>query len=179
VGRFPSFGRQLGEALALWRLPGLRHLQERETRSQRYLEEQSVDWVVGAFLAVRAEAAAQVGELDERFFLYSEEKDWCYRIRAAGWDVRHLPHIAVIHHTGGYDRPGLKAQLSYSKLLFAHKHFGPARRTGIRAALALQHGARALALAGRHVTPRWRTGRLRNELEALALVLGRAEPPFR
>ena len=45
----------------------------------------AADWLVGAFLIARAEALAEVGGLDERFFLYSEETDWCYRFhRPAG-----------------------------------------------------------------------------------------------
>lgn len=172
IGRFPTMGRQLGEALLLSRLPGLRFLQEMETRTDRYAEERSADWLVGAFLAVRAEAANEVGGLDERFFLYSEEKDWCFRIRAAGWDVRHLPVLRVVHHTGGYDRPGLKAQLTYSKLLFAQKHFGPVRRSGIRLGLLTRHAVRTLASTARRRPDR------SHERQALALALGRGEPPF-
>ena len=49
--------------------------------------EQAVDWVTGAALLVRREAIAQVGPLDEGFFMYSEELDWCHRFRDAGWRV--------------------------------------------------------------------------------------------
>ena len=43
-------------------------------------EAQEVDWLVGACLCVRASAVAQVGLFDERFFMYSEELDWCRRL---------------------------------------------------------------------------------------------------
>jgi len=164
IGRFPTGLRQFGEALLLKRVPGLRHLQEMETRPKRYLTERSADWVVGAFLVARREAVEQIGGLDERFFLYSEEKDWCYRMRQAGWDIRHLPTLAVLHHTGGYSKPGMLAQLTHSKLLFARKHFGLPRRAGIRAGLVARHAARA--------------GRGANEREALTRALGRGESPF-
>lgn len=57
-----------------------------------------VDWVVGAALLVRREAYAQVGRLDEEFFMYSEELDWCKRIKAAGWQVVYFPEARIIHH---------------------------------------------------------------------------------
>ena len=53
----------------------------------------------------RRDAAEQVGPLDERFFLYAEETDWCLRFRARGWDVRHLPVMTITHHEGDSTRP--------------------------------------------------------------------------
>ncbi len=176
TGRFPSTTRQFGEALRLAEIPGLSRFQEMEQRSGLDREERSVDWVVGAFLIVRAEVIAEVGALDERFFLYSEEKDWCYRIRQAGWDVRHLPIMEIIHHTGGYDAPGLLSQLTHSKLLFADKHYGPSRRLGIRTGLALRHATRALAF--RLPSSRDRRRRADAEREALLVTLGRLRGPL-
>ena len=57
-----------------------------------------VDWVVGAALLVRREAYAQVGGLDEGFFMYSEELDWCRRLKAAGWQVVYFPPAQIIHY---------------------------------------------------------------------------------
>jgi|HubBroStandDraft_6_1064221.scaffolds.fasta_scaffold00641_4 GT2 family glycosyltransferase len=157
---YPSPRRAFGEALALpWR--GWR---EEEQTPSRYREERSVDWLVGAFLIARSEAVRDIGGLDERFFLYSEETDWCYRARAAGWDVRHLPQMIVTHHTATTYAPDLAAQLSYAKLLFAHKHYRRARASAIHAALAVRHLVRARLAAERH---------------ALAVVTGVAPPPFR
>jgi N-acetylglucosaminyl-diphospho-decaprenol L-rhamnosyltransferase len=59
-----------------------------------------VDWVMGAALLVRREAYAQVGGLDEGFFMYSEEVDWCRRLKAAGWQVVYFPPAQIIHHAG-------------------------------------------------------------------------------
>jgi N-acetylglucosaminyl-diphospho-decaprenol L-rhamnosyltransferase len=178
IRRFPSPARQLGEALALGRAPGLRRLQEPETRTRSYERECSVDWVVGAFLVVRSAAVAAVGPLDERFFLYSEETDWCYRLRRSGWDVRHLPVMEVVHHGGGYERPELAAQLSYSKLLFASKHLGRLRALALRAALVLRHSLR-VAIVGALSLRRPSLGaRLRAERQALLVALGISRPPF-
>jgi N-acetylglucosaminyl-diphospho-decaprenol L-rhamnosyltransferase len=61
---------------------------------------QDVDWLVGACLMIRREAYAQVGQLDERFFMYSEEVEFQHRLREAGWRVVYLPAAQVIHHEG-------------------------------------------------------------------------------
>jgi GT2 family glycosyltransferase/lipopolysaccharide/colanic/teichoic acid biosynthesis glycosyltransferase len=56
-----------------------------------------VDWILGACLLVRKEAVDSVGLLDERFFLYFEDVDWCYRMKQRGWKVFYHPDSVVIH----------------------------------------------------------------------------------
>ena len=57
-----------------------------------------VDWVSGALLIVRPEAIAQVGLMDEdRYFLYSEDQDWCCRMWHKGWRVAYVPQAKAIH----------------------------------------------------------------------------------
>lgn len=175
---FPSPVRQLGEALCLWRVPGLEHLQEEEHRKDPYASEVSADWLVGGFLIVRREVLAQVGGLDERFFLFSEETDWCLRIRAAGWDVRHLPFMRVTHHTGRSARRDLFAQNSFSKLLYANKHFSRRRRWAFRATLALRHALRVAGLAPLALRRPNLRERVAAEALALLVVLGVTPPPF-
>jgi GT2 family glycosyltransferase len=68
---------------------------ERATRQERY-----VDWVTGACLLVRREAAEHVGLLDERFFLYTEDVDFCASIRAVGWKVLFTPAAEIVHLRG-------------------------------------------------------------------------------
>lgn len=58
------------------------------------------DWVSGACLAVRRTVYEEIGGLDERFFLYFEDVDWCARIRRAGWRVVYNPAIQVTHLGG-------------------------------------------------------------------------------
>jgi N-acetylglucosaminyl-diphospho-decaprenol L-rhamnosyltransferase len=90
-------------------------------------ETQEVDWLVGACLLMRREALDQVGPLDERFFMYSEEMDWCYRAKGRGWNVVYLPAAQVIHHEGKSSEqvlPVRHIQFQRSKVLFFKKHHG-------------------------------------------------------
>lgn len=57
-----------------------------------------IDHPLGAALMVRREAIVQVGFLDERFFIYCEEIDWCLRIKAAGWSIWCVPEAEIVHH---------------------------------------------------------------------------------
>ncbi|MHB1131358.1 MAG: glycosyltransferase family 2 protein [Chloroflexota bacterium] len=89
------------------------------------LEQRRVDWVSGAFIALRRRALADVGLLDEDYFMYTEEVDWCYRARRRGWSICYLPEAQAIHWSGASARrvPERKrAQLYQSKWLFMRKH---------------------------------------------------------
>lgn len=59
-----------------------------------------VDWVSGACMIIRRKAIDQVGLMDERFFMYWEDADWCKRMWQAGWKVVYNPGIAITHHVG-------------------------------------------------------------------------------
>ena len=61
---------------------------------------QDVDWITGACMLARGAALAEVGLLDEGFFMYSEEVDWGRRFKLAGWRVVYLPTAEVMHHEG-------------------------------------------------------------------------------
>lgn len=178
IRRFPSPLRSFGEALFAAHWPLLRSWQELETRPGRYSREGPADWLVGAFLIARREAVAQVGPMDERFFLYSEEIDWCYRFWQAGWPVVHLPEMEVTHHAGGRDRDDLMAQLSHSRLLFTAKHHGSLRRRGIRLGLALGHLLRLAIFTPLSLLRPRHAARVRAEAAGLRVVLGRAGPPL-
>jgi N-acetylglucosaminyl-diphospho-decaprenol L-rhamnosyltransferase len=88
---------------------------------------QAVDWVVGACLLVRREVYEEVGGLDEGFFMYSEELDWCRRIKDAGWAVVYLPTATVIHHEGKSSEQVVASRQIYfqsSKVRYFRKHEG-------------------------------------------------------
>lgn len=84
--------------------------------------------VCGACMLVRRKTAEQVGLLDPDFDpLYSEEEDWCYRIRQAGWKIYHLPQAKVIHYgSQTMNRAPLHKleKLYEKKTLFFRKHYG-------------------------------------------------------
>jgi len=60
----------------------------------------AVESLIGACLLVRREVIRQVGLLDEDYFMYLEDADWCYRIRKAGWLLYYLPSATIYHHGG-------------------------------------------------------------------------------
>jgi GT2 family glycosyltransferase len=89
-----------------------------------------VDVVSGMFLLVRREALDRVGPMDEGFFVYAEEADWCFRLRRAGWRCTFTPAARIVHRDGGGKstaqvRVRMYVQLQKSILLFHRKHFGP------------------------------------------------------
>jgi GT2 family glycosyltransferase len=90
-------------------------------------DEREVDVVTGCFMLVRQEAIKQVGMMDERFFVYGEETDWCYRFKQAGWRILFTPNAHIIH-LGGASSEQIKSemvlQLRASILLFFKKHKG-------------------------------------------------------
>ena len=100
-----------------------------------------VDSVYGAALMVRREIIERVGVLDTRFDpIYSEEVDWCYRIKMAGWKIYSLPDAKVIHYgsqTMNRAVPRKYELLLSHKLLFFRKHGGPAATTIYRLSLGL------------------------------------------
>jgi N-acetylglucosaminyl-diphospho-decaprenol L-rhamnosyltransferase len=120
--------------------------------------ERSTDWISGACLMARRAAVNEVGLLDESYFMYTEETDWCYRMRQAGWTVYYLAGSRVIHWGSQSSRrvPEPRRSLVYrSKWLFMRKHRGAAVAEVFRAALwaisALKLGlwaARSLHLDG-------------------------------
>jgi N-acetylglucosaminyl-diphospho-decaprenol L-rhamnosyltransferase len=61
---------------------------------------QEADWVPGACLMVRREVVEKVGGLDEEYVMYSEEVDWCWRVKQAGWGVYYVPQAEIVHWGG-------------------------------------------------------------------------------
>ena len=118
-GRDPTLGVLLRRNLA--RLRG-------RAESERWDIDRpiAVDWVSGACLAVRAAAIAQAGLLDERFFLYFEDVDWCRRFRAVGWRVVYDPTVTVTHLGGASQTQtaGGSPHYDHSLIVYTRKHSG-------------------------------------------------------
>ena len=146
IRRFPNALRALGEALSAEHVPGRpRWLGERELDRDAYDREVECDWTSGSFMLARREAIESAGLLDERFFMYSEETDFCRRIKSAGWSVRHFPWVTILQYgaKAGSD-PGIESMSAYSRLLYARKHFSRAHRALYHSTLLLRHGLRGL-----------------------------------
>jgi N-acetylglucosaminyl-diphospho-decaprenol L-rhamnosyltransferase len=126
--RFPTLGTAFLESTVLqqW-FPRNRVLSDYYILDRSDDEEQDVDWVVGACLLMRRQAWEQVGPLDERLFMYSEELDWCRRLKAAGWRVMYIPSATVVHYEGKSSSQVVPARHTYfqsSKVFYFRKHHG-------------------------------------------------------
>jgi N-acetylglucosaminyl-diphospho-decaprenol L-rhamnosyltransferase len=177
VRYFPNALRAFGEALGSERLPGPRRwLGERELDLSRYDREFACDWTLGSFMLTRREAIEAAGFFDERFFMTSEETDFCYRIRHAGWEIRHLPQMTIIHHIG---KAGIvlsmEAQNSWTRLHYARKHFSAPHRAVHYAALVTKHLVRSLFVSRDREVARTRRRAARYTLRVL---IGAEPPPF-
>jgi len=105
-----------------------------------------VGWVSGACLLIRRAALEQIGLLDERLFMYSEDVDWCHRAQKGGWRVCYYPAAQVVHLGGrSSQRAATRAScdLWWSKVLLAAKYRGPICGAILYALLFLRHVAAA------------------------------------
>ncbi|WP_201317985.1 glycosyltransferase family 2 protein [Paenibacillus sp. EPM92] len=85
-----------------------------------------VDCLVGAFMMVRREVIDQVGMLDEDFFMYGEDIDWCYRIKEAGWGIHYYPYTEIVHYKGASSRRRpfkIIYEFHRAMILFHKKHY--------------------------------------------------------
>jgi N-acetylglucosaminyl-diphospho-decaprenol L-rhamnosyltransferase len=120
-------------ANAFWKLTGLARRFPHNPRFAGYnlthLDEDKtveVDAVMGAFMLVRLSAVAEIGLLDEQFFMYGEDLDWAYRLKAHGWQVWYHPTARVRHLKGATTRKQSRRMLIefYRAMwLFHRKHY--------------------------------------------------------
>jgi N-acetylglucosaminyl-diphospho-decaprenol L-rhamnosyltransferase len=105
------------------------------------------EYLFGACMLVRREAVDSVGGFDEDFFLMSEEVDWCYRFRQAGWKVLFYPGAEVVHVVGASLNPRQFHAIVRGHLQFLRKHRG--EREAERARRVMLWGLRMRALVFR------------------------------
>ena len=177
IRRFPNALRAFAEALGSERLPlHGKWLGERELDLALYEREVECDWTSGSFMIARREALESGGLLDERFFIYSEETDLCYRIKQAGWEIRHLPGMTIVHHADKAGiNPKMEAQNAYTRLQYARKHLSPAHRVLYMGGILFRYVLRA-AIRGRDKEAS--AARRSASRRALRVLTGREEPPF-
>ncbi len=115
LGHFTGIGRRPGapKALSAYRAPDI--------------ESGPVDAVNGAFMLIRRAALEQVGVFDEGYWMYMEDLDLCYRMRAAGWLTWYEPSAVALHHKAGSSGsircPRLNYAFHYGMYRFYRKHY--------------------------------------------------------
>jgi len=153
--------------VSFYRLTGLSRLFPRSRRFGRYnlsylsVDEQAdVDAVVGAFMLMRGEALQAAGLLDETFFMYGEDLDLCYRIKALGWRVVYHPGVVVLHVKGASSRQASRRAINafYDAMrIFHDKHYRAQSAFLVNWMVDLGIGLmRAVALAGDRLRPHGR-----------------------
>lgn len=98
--RFPSVATAAFESTWLQPYAPRRMMQQYYAEDLPFDAPVDVDWLVGACLMTRRDLIEQIGTMDEAYFMYSEELDWCRRAKDAGWRVVYLPSAQVTHQIG-------------------------------------------------------------------------------
>lgn len=149
VRGFPTVWRLATEYFFLRKLaPGSSALNAFYAGGFDHDEVRAVEVVMGACMLLRRDAVEEVGYCDEDYFLFSEETDWCYRFREAGWEVVFFPeadctHVRGASHSGRLYRENLRGHL-----LFLSKHRGPKVAERARRVLLASLRLRALLFRG-------------------------------
>ena len=164
------------EKACAWRLPGLRTalltallLHRRFVVQSGGSDTRTVGWAQSSAMLVRREAAQAIGFLDRDFFVYSDETDFCKRLRDAGWGVLYVPGARAVHHdqlaTDARARRRRVVEFHRGRDRYLRKHMSRSGRFVVRALgmwFYLAVAAAALVLPGRD--PRRYLLHLRQEL---------------
>ena len=112
---YPTLATELfNKSLLRWFSPS-----KYPSKKQEIIHPVKVESVIGACLMIRNDAIKQVGKLDEDYFFFIEETDWCYRMQKAGWKVYHVPDAKVIHLGGESKRRApWQSQIEYCRSLY-------------------------------------------------------------
>jgi GT2 family glycosyltransferase len=145
IANFPSLTTELLNKSLLRRLfpkkfPG---------KEKNYPEPIEVDSMIGACMMVRRDVFDQVGLLDEEYFLFLEETDWCYRIKRAGWRIYYVPQAEVYHFQGkSAEKEKKRARVEYfrSRYHFFKKNKGKLQWFILLVGLLIRLGFELLAM---------------------------------
>ena len=128
------------------------HIAENERDRRQFQTPRAVDWISGCAILVHRDVIDQVGALDERFFYYWEETEWCLRAARAGWSILHVPAARLWHKGVQRDyrpNPSVTYYNTRNRFLFLAKHRAP---LPVRLAA---WGDTLRTLASWTVKPRW------------------------
>jgi GT2 family glycosyltransferase len=145
-----SAGGKLGRDWQAW------HLGQNEPDRGQFPLPHRVDWISGCAILVRRQAIEQIGMLDERFFYYWEETEWCLRARKFGWRILHVPQAKLWHKGVQRDyqpNPGVTYYATRNRFLMLAKHRAPLR------AWLVSWGQTLRTLASWSIKPQWRSKR--------------------
>jgi hypothetical protein len=162
--RFPSLGRLALDELGLGKLfPRSRFFAAYRMTWWAHDERREVEQLVGAALLLRRKALDEAGLFDERFFMYFEEVDLCYRLRQRGWKIVFVPEATATHHGGASakQQPEAMALARYHSMFeFYRKHYPRWQLPVLKCAVSL--GALLRMATGRrlHASVLRRLGRL-------------------
>jgi N-acetylglucosaminyl-diphospho-decaprenol L-rhamnosyltransferase len=149
VRGFPTTWRLATEYLGLRKLaPGSSALNAFYAGGFDHDEVCEVEFVMGACMLIRREAIDAVGPADEDFFLFSEETDWCFRFREAGWQVVFYPGAECMHVRGASHGGRLYRENLRGHLRFLRKHRGEASAERVRRLLRFALRLRGLVFRG-------------------------------
>ena len=116
-----------------------------------------VDYLVGCFLLARQTMIARIGFMDEGFFMYAEEIDWCRRAANDGWGIVFYPDAVAVHHgrsSSSKDPGRFAVEQQYSVLRYWRKHHHALPFAGWRMIQSIQWGARLARYTVRYITRR-------------------------
>jgi GT2 family glycosyltransferase len=119
-----------GKFVTLWNsiLLNLKLKQRFNKNNANLLKSIDVDYTIGACMLVLQEAVRQVGKLDQSYFYYGEDMDWCFRMHKAGWRVVYLADTQIVHlvNSSGSVKYGASRLVAdrLAKLLFYQKSYG-------------------------------------------------------
>jgi GT2 family glycosyltransferase len=177
IRRFPTLSRYLFTSLGSERLPfHWSWLGERVRNWSMYNRDVPCDWTSGSYMLARREAIDSVDGFDERYFLFSEETDLCFRLKRAGWEIRHSPRMTIVHHAGkaGFSER-LSAQDAYARRQYVIKNLPPLRGRLALAAYGLGHVLRTGYMASDSEV---RVAKRRCARRCLRTLYGLVPPPF-
>ena len=141
--RFPTLGTAVFESTWLQPFAPQAVLDHYYARDVGDGETAVVEWVMGACLMTRQEVVAQVGGLDEAYFMYSEELDYCRRIHEAGWQVVYYPEAQVTHLSGKSSEQAVTQRhinFNRAKLRYFRKYHGRFTAAVLRVFLLVSYG---------------------------------------
>lgn len=145
--RFPTMGTAFFESTWLQPLAPKRLLSNYFMQDKDDGETAVVDWVTGACMLTRREVVQQVGGMDEAYFMYSEELDWCRRIKMAGRQIVYLPAAQIVHHMGkSSDQAVTHRHINFNraKLRYFRKYHGRMAAFVLRLFLLLNYGTQII-----------------------------------